>query len=138
MYINTSTKEILGLGALRKLLPKTAFPSTGPDDKWLADSGKYARFVAVPAPVITDNEVAVQSGAELIAGIWQTKWTVRAKTLEEKTAAWQSLMNATDREMPRSVEDILSNMTAPDFASLSIFTRDRYEAKIALRADKPV
>ena len=138
MYINTSTKEILGLGALRKLLPKTAFPSTGPDDKWLADSGKYARFVAVPAPVITDNEVAVQSGAELIAGIWQTKWTVRAKTLEEKTAAWQSLMNATDREMPRSVEDLIAAQPQAIKDNLSSFTMDRYAAKIALRADKPV
>ena len=137
MYVNTTTQEIIGFGALRKLFPKIAFPSTGPDDKWLGDSGKYARFVTVPAPTTTDNEVAEQSGAEFVAGVWQTKWVVRAKTLEEKTSEWQNAMNATDREMPRSVEDLIAAQPQAVKDSLSSFTMDRYNAKIVLRAMKP-
>ena len=138
MYINTTTEDIIGFGALRKLFPKIAFPSTGPDDKWLADSSEYARFVTVPAPTFTDDEVAERSGAKLVAGIWQTKWTVRAKTLEEKTSEWQNDMNATDREMPRSVEDLIAAQPQAIKDNLSSFTMDRYNAKIALRAKKPV
>ena len=137
MYVNTTTEKVMGLGGLRAENPKVAFPSTGPNDKWLSDN-RYENLILTPAPVITSDEVLEDGGIELVAGTWQTKWTVRSKTLDEKTGDWQALMNATDVKMPRSVEDILSNMTAPDFASLSIFTRDRYDAKIALRATKPI
>ena len=137
MYVNTETQEIIGLGALRKLFPKTAFPSTGPDIDWQT-ANDYAPYIQASAPVITDDEVAEQSGAELVAGIWQTKWTVRAKTLDEKTIEWQRDMNATDREMNRSIEDIISVLPQAQMDSLSSFTMDRYNAKVALRATKPI
>ena len=137
MYVNTETQEIIGLGALRKLFPKTAFPSTGPDIDWQNDN-QYAPYVQVSAPVVTDDEVAEQIGAELVSDVWQTKWTVRAKTLDEKTIEWQRDMNATDREMNRSIEDIISVLPQAQKDNLSSFTMDRYNAKIALRATKPV
>ena len=127
----------MGLGGLRAENPKVAFPTTGPDNKWLSDNG-YANLVLTPAPVITSDQVLGDDGIELVADVWQTKWTVRAKTLEEKTADWQSLMNATDREMPRSVEDLIAAQPQAIKDNLSSFTMDRYAAKIALRATKPV
>ena len=137
MYVKISTGTKIDFGDLRKLFSKTAFPNTGPDAKWLSDNG-YANLVLTPAPVITSDQVLGDDGIELVADVWQTKWTVRAKTLEEKTADWQSLMNATDREMPRSVEDLIAAQPQAIKDNLSSFTMDRYAAKIALRATKPV
>ena len=136
MYVKIDTGSKVNFQELRKAFPKTAFPNTGPDLKWQSDNG-YAPFVSVDAPTITDTQIAEDIGTEEVDGIWQTNWSVREKTLEEKTREWQSLMDNTDEGMPRSVEDLIAAQPQAIKDNLSSFTMDRYAAKIALRATKP-
>lgn len=137
MFINTETQKTLGRSALGKLFPNTSLPTVGPDHKWLADKG-YAVFKILSAPTVTNTEVAEEVGTELVKGVWQTKWEVRDKTLEERTSDWQRLMKNTDREMSRSLEDVIDVLTQEQKDNLAAQTMFRYDDKKALRAEKPV
>ena len=134
MYVNTTTKEILGLGALRKVFPKTSFPSKGPNINWQNENG-YAPFVSVPTPLITDEEVIKMDGAELIADTWQTKWTVRDKTLVERIIDWEVKMN---NKISDDLENIIAVLTQSQLGALDIITKAKYDAKVVLRTAKPV
>lgn len=136
MYVNILTKEILGLGALRKLFPKISFPILGPNTVWLTDNG-YAVLINTDKPTITSEESTLLDGVEKIDGNWKTKWTIRAKTLEEKTIEWKRLMGDTDHDMTRTEEEIIKASSQPFRDVLPQIIMDKYNAKIALRATKP-
>ena len=93
---------------------------------------------SVSAPSVTAEEVSEQSGSELVDGIWQTNWTIRAKTLEEKTIVWKRLMGETDIGMTRTEEEIIKASSQSFRDTLPQALIDKYNAKIALRATKPI
>lgn len=93
MFVKTSTGELFTYAQLREVESfYTGFDEAGDEisvrpgwpvdenhaglDDLIADHG-FARVIDTPAPTVTETQVAVRSGAELIGGEWKLKWSVR-------------------------------------------------------------
>lgn len=57
MYQELSTLLVISLHALQQAFPDTSFPSSGPDDQWLADHG-FVRYVQPVEPLTQDQIIA--------------------------------------------------------------------------------
>lgn len=57
--------------------------------------------------------------------------------LEQLGNNWKSEMVKNDKELPRYVEDVLDAMNETDFANVAQTTKDKLNAKKALRASMP-
>ena len=59
------------------------------------------------------------------------------EVIKEPIEEWGEEMSATDRDLPRYIEDIIDALEAPVRARIATETIDKYKNKKALRAGKP-
>ena len=80
--------------------------------------------------VITEFPGGIPSQAE------QDAWTAEYDALQP-TRDWEAAMVESDDVIPRALEDIYDAMTDTQKAAVAQVTRDKIEAKKALRGQKP-
>ena len=112
------------------------FPA--PDDRPLAIGP--AHFLATATVVDEDIGDGQKRGPETVGVVGQvvtvTRTTV-AKTEEDILNDWKGAMSDTDRDVPRSTEDIYDALQEDAQARVPQIMRDRITAKKTLRGQKP-
>ena len=112
------------------------FPA--PDDRPLAIGPDH--FLATATVVDEDIGDDQKRGPETVEVVGQavtvTRTTV-AKTEEDILNDWKAEMSVTDRDVPRSTEDIYDALQADAQARVPQITRDKIAAKKTLRGEKP-
>ena len=123
---------------------KVPIPDTGdvvfpaPDDRPLAIGPDH--FLATATVVDEDIGDGQKRGPETVGVVGQavtvTRTTV-AKTDEDVLNDWMAAMLATDRDVPRAIEDIYDALQEDAQARVPQVMRDRITAKKTLRGEKP-
>jgi hypothetical protein len=112
------------------------FPA--PDDRPLAVGPDH--FLATATVVDEAIGDSQKRGPETVGVVGQavtvTRTTV-AKTEEDILNDWMAAMSDTDRDVPRSMEDIYDALQEDAQARVPQITRDRIAAKKTLRGEKP-
>jgi hypothetical protein len=112
------------------------FPA--PDDRPLAIGP--AHFLAVATVVDEDIGDNQKRGPETVGVVGQAVTVTRtsvAKTEEDVLNDWKAAMSVTDRDVPRSTEDIYDALDEDAQGRVVQITRDRITAKKTLRGQKP-
>ena len=112
------------------------FPA--PDDRPLAVGPDH--FLATATVVDEDIGDGQKRGPETVEVVEQVVTVTRtaiAKTEEDILNDWKAAMSVTDRDVPRSTEDIYDALDEDAQARVPQITRDRITAKKTLRGEKP-
>jgi hypothetical protein len=123
---------------------KVPIPSSGdvvfpaPDDRPLAIGPDH--FLATATVVDEDIGDGQKRGPETVEVVDQVVTVTRtavAKTDEDVLNDWKGAMSVTDKDVPRSTEDIYDALDEDAQGRVVQITRDRIAAKKTLRGQKP-
>ena len=123
---------------------KVPIPGTGdvvfpaPDDRPLAIGPGH--FLATATVVDEDIGDGQKRGPETVVVVGQAVTVTRTsvdKTEEDILNDWMGAMSVTDRDVPRSTEDIYDALDEDAQGRVVQITRDRIAAKKTLRDQKP-
>ena len=123
---------------------KVPIPDTGdvvfpaPDDRPLAiGPDHFLATATVVDEAIGDSQKRGPETVEVVGQAVTVTRTTVAKTDEDILNDWKAAMFATDRDVPRSTEDIYDALQEDAQARVAQVMRDRITAKKTLRGQKP-
>ena len=144
MDILIKTSDSSEVNRWPKKADKVNIPGSGdvvfpaPDDRPLAIGPDH--FLATATVVDEDIGDNQKSGPETVEVVGQAVTVTRtavAKTEEDILNDWMAAMSDTDRDVPRSTEDIYDALQEDAQARVPQITRDKIAAKKTKRGEKP-